>query len=932
MKRLIFLLIFIPLFVSSQVDSIEIILNFDPQNKSKINVVQYFDIENRSENSEIYLHQWINAYKDKNSVLAKSKLAERKDQLYFVKKEKRGWIENLKFQVPEQTEISYNEINPELIKLNYSDLEAKRYNFFAEYTLHIPSQDFTGYGKANNDDLFLKYFFLQAAIFEKGKLVNQHFRDFESLGANPTYYKVQINQPKNYKIYTDLKYLGNRLYEGKDREFFEIAIQKNKADKILTPKAEVLFGFELNDEQSFLTPTVLDKQLRYLSEYLGDLSEPIIISQKSWRKKKLQGLDDLEVPILGKIRIFKPLDKISLILLSPLFAEYTARTINVDMEKNHWIRNGIAKYLELKYIEDNYPDLYVLGNLPDDISIVGLKPLKLFEITKIKFNERASWMYRYFLQHNLDQSISTPYNKLSNMNQNIVSGYKTAFAFQYLKSYLEEGEFDSVLKSFIAKYRGKRFNDKDLANYFNKKVGEDLSWFFNELIKTEKKFDFGFKRINTEEDSIKITIKNKSKIDIPFKISGYKNDEKVFEKWYKTNKKKTEINIANLGQDRFEINENTKFPDSNPENNTRTPQRIFNKKLKISLFTDIPSDKYFQLFLNPEFSWNNYDKLQLGLKVSNQSLLPTNLEYNIKPFFSFGESTVTGQGGLSYTFYPDKGLFRSIKIGGGSAYRHYNKGLKYFKYSAGLSLFFRKEARSLRSRAIGTSFEQIFREVSSTASPKEIELIDYNLYNLSYSFWHPDIINERSVSINFQHSNKFTKVYGEIYFRHKFSVNKRLGLRFFGGIFLTHKLNENDYFDFGLDHISDYMFRYALLGRSETQGILSQQFVLAEGGFKSNFFEKANQYLFALNIEYPIWKVIDLYADFAIFKSKLKPIKTAYDTGVRVKIIPDFLELYFPVQSSLGFEPKLPKYYERIRFMLHLDLGKVISYWSRGKY
>ena len=53
-------------------------------------------------------------------------------------------------------------------------------------------------------------------------------------------------------------------------------------------------------------------------------------------------------------------------------------------------------------------------------------------------------------------------------------------------------------------------------------------------------------------------------------------------------------------------------------------------------------------------------------------------------------------------------------------------------------------------------------------------------------------------------------------------------------VFMAQYLNSS-YFDFALDHPTDYLFQYNYIGRSETTGIYSQQFIPAEGGFKSQF-------------------------------------------------------------------------------------------------
>lgn len=41
------------------------------------------------------------------------------------------------------------------------------------------------------------------------------------------------------------------------------------------------------------------------------------------------------------------------------------------------------------------------------------------------------------------------------------------------------------------------------------------------------------------------------------------------------------------------------------------------------------------------------------------------------------------------------------------------------------------------------------------------------------------------------------------------------------------------FFSFALDRPTDYLFDFNYLGRSEDTGLVSQQIIIAEGGFKS---------------------------------------------------------------------------------------------------
>ena len=58
-------------------------------------------------------------------------------------------------------------------------------------------------------------------------------------------------------------------------------------------------------------------------------------------------------------------------------------------------------------------------------------------------------------------------------------------------------------------------------------------------------------------------------------------------------------------------------------------------------------------------------------------------------------------------------------------------------------------------------------------------------------------------------------------------------LRAFAGFFVYNDDLNDDFFSFGIDRPSDYLFDYNLIGRSESTGLFSRQFVNAEGAFKS---------------------------------------------------------------------------------------------------
>ena len=123
------------------------------------------------------------------------------------------------------------------------------------------------------------------------------------------------------------------------------------------------------------------------------------------------------------------------------------------------------------------------------------------------------------------------------------------------------------------------------------------------------------------------------------------------------------------------------------------------------------------------------------------------------------------------------------------------------------------------------------------------------------------------------------------------------------------------------------------LGRSEDSGFLSQQVIITEGGFKSIFEDSyANQWILSSNASIGLWRWVELYADAGFLKSRNEDARFKYDTGIRLNFIHNFLEVYFPLQSSNGFEPEFSDYASRIRFVITIDIERVYNFIKRGFY
>ena len=58
-------------------------------------------------------------------------------------------------------------------------------------------------------------------------------------------------------------------------------------------------------------------------------------------------------------------------------------------------------------------------------------------------------------------------------------------------------------------------------------------------------------------------------------------------------------------------------------------------------------------------------------------------------------------------------------------------------------------------------------------------------------------------------------------------------------------------------------------------------------------------------------------------------MQNGYDLGIRLNFIEDYLELYFPIQSSNGFHPTQSNYLNNMRFVLTLDSQNLSRLFTR---
>ena len=392
--------------ISAQQDSIYIEAKIS-ENKRQITVRQEITYHNHSESNleQLKLFNWIASYKTRNTSLVYRKLEDRKSDLHFAKPNELGSLEDLDLQIEGKPIAGIDGSRENIfVPLSTPLAPGKKVKITLNYQLNLPSQKFTGYG-TDGKKVAMKYFFLVPDGFDEQNQDQKNYIDIE-VNQNPgTHWKVNLDIPVNHYSQSNLPEIQPNYFEGNLVNDPEFLISENSFPTITTlidgQKISVNFGYQLTETEKQNLEFYLPLQLNFIKAKTGFLPSKIFISKKFRETENFMGIDDIK---FWKFRypLFTEAEKIDLNYFSILSKKIVVQSSVFEKNSDHWLMNGLKTYLEIQYIERYYQDRKLLGDLPDHLKILGLKPLKIFHASKLKLSERYGLAYQYILTQNLD--------------------------------------------------------------------------------------------------------------------------------------------------------------------------------------------------------------------------------------------------------------------------------------------------------------------------------------------------------------------------------------------------------------------------------------------------------------------------------------------------------------------------------------------------
>ena len=884
--------------------------------------------------SSIVLNDWNHAYSDKNTPLAQRFSDEFYRGFHLAKDSERGGTSNLTILNFEKLFLSWNRSteNPDLITVDLRDklMPNQSVTLYLTYFSKIPSNQFTKYGYASNGNLNLKNWYVTPARYENSSFLKYSNCNLDDSANGTVDFFIQFKIPKEAVLTTDLvvthqvedKAQINYHLEGKSRTDFNLFIEsKSNFISYQNDKNEVITDINSAKLDAIQKILIINRIAHFVDEIIGAYPHPkILVTQTNYDRNPFYGLNQLpqflnpfEDDFLFEIKFLKT-----------YVETYLKSSLRLDPRKDNWIYDAIQMDLMIKYIEQFHPNTTMLGKASQ------FKLLKNYNLATLKFNQQYSYFYMLMARKNLDQSLSSSKTELIKFNEQIASKYRAGLSINFLDKYLQNGIVKKSIQEFYTLNKSKQTSSKDFESILKSNATKNINWFFSTIVHSRELIDYKFAKVSKTKDSITFSIKNKTDLPIPIPIYGVKKKEIVFKDWLDLKECDSTFTIKRNQADRIILNYNNEVPEINLRNNWKKLEGFFpnNRPIKFVFMKDLEDPYFNQILYIPTVTYNLYDGVSPGIRLHNKTILDKPITFDINPAFSSNTNNLIGSGALIMNEnYRNSSLY-TIRYALSGSYFHYAPNASYSKITPSVEFRIREaDLRDNRKQSFMARQVMVNREQSEINSSDLTE--NYSIFNFRYSNSKTEVTHHFSSLTDVQFARNFGKIASEIEYRKLFENNRQINIRFYTGVFLFNTTN-SDFFSFGLDRPTDYLFDYGFYGRSESSGFFSQQYIQSEGGFKSKLNQSfSNQWMSTLNGSLNIWNWIELYGDIGYLKNRHSKGQFLYDSGLRLNLVTDYFEVYFPLYSSNGFEPLQNSYNEKIRFVLTLSPATLINLFNR---
>ncbi len=827
--------------------NIDVTLNDEKHELSAFEKIQYINQSNTSLNF-IYFHLWPNAYKNKETALAKQLLQHGETKMYYAKDEDLGYIDSLNFLVDgEQIKWEYDAEHIDVCKLYLNKPLKSLDTIFITTPFHVklPSAKLSRLGHIEQAYAITQWY-PKPAVYDRDGWHEMPYLNQGEFYSEFGSFDVKITLPKNYvlaatgdridepeeelwlndkvieteKLVTDKNFSSDNSFPASSTEYKTIQFKQYRvhdfawfADKrfhVLKGETRLPHSGNKVDTWAFFTnsePTLWSKSIEYINDATGFYSE----LNGDYPYHHVTAID-------GTISAGGGMEYPNITIIGESNNAFTLETTIMHEVGHNWyygilgsnerefpfLDEGLNSFYEMRYIRSKYPNEKLTSLLGKDTTF------KFFGLNKLKHKAEYELAYLYAARKNIDQPIFQSADKFTSYNYGGIVYSKSALVFDYLMNYLGQEKFDQAMQFYFENWKFKHPTPNDLIKTLEYYLNTDLSWFVNEMLLSSKKIDYRIMAHRELSDhSHAVLIKNNSNVFGPVALSAFKNKKLVGTVWYNAFEGKRVFEFPPSEIDEFRIDADQFIPEIDRKNNVMRTKGVFKRiePIKLSFLGKIDNPLYNQLNFLPIGGYNQYNKLMLGCAFYNYNFLQKKVEFTIAPMFALGNKTVVGYADIARNILPNSNAIQQITLKAKvKSFSHYFENtqpfndehsttyqsfnLNYYKVAGTIDVELKKQdPLSKFTQHVGYTSNFLF--VDNLAFNFKDSLPSINKQNTPtiindayYTLQNVRVINPYNLKVNFHHNDLFGKLSAEFNYAFTLKGKKSFDVRLFAGTFV----------------------------------------------------------------------------------------------------------------------------------------------------
>ena len=917
----------------------------------------------------LYFHLWPNAYSNNDTDLAKQTFSVEGKTKLFKDEELYGCIDSLDFKVNDQTvvwDLLPNQPDICQIMLNKPLHPGESILITTPFHVKIPKGVTSRLGHISQS-YQISQWFPKPAVYDKNGWHQMPYLDQGEFYAEFGSFDVSITLPENYivgatgnlktekeliwleQLAADTTWKSNKkakitgfpvssaqmkTLHYSENNVHDFAWFADKRFHVLKSKVtlpdsgrEVATWLMFTNLQSKLWRDAIpyiNRAILDFSSWVGDYPYNNFTAVQSALNAG-SGMEYPGITVIGLVKDAYSLDKV---ITHEAGHNWFCGALASNERRYPYLDEGLTSFYEMRYLYKNYPD----RKLWEDF-LPKLKQAKFFHVDEMPMHRMTELQWLIAARSNLEQPINLPASDFTAVNYGQMIYNKAALGFNYLKAYLGDSLFDSIIQNYYHTWKFKHPQPEDLRFEFESNTDKDLTWFFDDFIGTTKRLDYKVVRLENH----KLLVENNAELVSPFLIAGMIGDSVCFESWAEGFEGQKWIDIPEGNFTEFKIDPNHVMPELYRLNNNIRTKGLFPKAdpVQTQLLLSIEDPEKRSLMYIPAVNWNRENGFMFGVALHNGIVTPKPFQYFIMPLYAFKNSTLEGYGKISYNIMPYNKLIRLAQFSVEGTRFGAPGNNDYHKLMTGVDIYLRpdKLTNPLQQNVYGryilaSDLYQIKNSTSATLN---------SYLQLGYNFQNVRKVNPYNLLVSLEAGKSYQKVAAN--YNYKLSYNgagNGLDTRLFAGAILSNNSSNTFYAlaPSGRSGRDQYLYEGTFPDRFGVfpTSFFSRQMTLSEGGLVSPINEKLgySKWLTSLSVSSSLLGKagrigIKPFVNILLNDHGLDTTHPSLffgEAGFKVGVW-NLFEIHMPFLVTSNIQSIHPSIKNRIRIVLNLDLSKL---------